>query len=49
MAGRTSEAALMERALREEFGVRSRWVEDRSRNTHQNARYSVGAAQSATA
>lgn len=37
----SSEAALMERALAHEYGVPVRWVEDRSRNTHENARYSA--------
>jgi uncharacterized SAM-binding protein YcdF (DUF218 family) len=37
----SSEAALMERALAHEYGVPVRWIEDRSRNTHENARYSA--------
>lgn len=37
----SSEATLMERALANEYGVPVRWVEDRSRNTHENARYSA--------
>lgn len=36
-----SEAALMRRALEDEFGVRVRWVEEGSRNTHENARLSA--------
>ncbi len=40
LGGMASEAALMERALRLEYGVPVRWIEDRSRNTRQNARYS---------
>lgn len=39
--GAASEAALMERSLSREFGVPVRWIEDRSRNTHENARYSA--------
>lgn len=34
-----SEAALMARALREEFDVRVKWLEDKSRNTYENALY----------
>jgi uncharacterized SAM-binding protein YcdF (DUF218 family) len=33
----TPEAQLMRDALEQEFGVPVRWVEDRSRNTHENA------------
>ena len=36
----TSEAVLMRNALGREFGVPVRWIEDVSRNTHENARYS---------
>jgi uncharacterized SAM-binding protein YcdF (DUF218 family) len=35
--GRRPEAAVMQRALAEEYGVRVSWTEDRSRNTHENA------------
>ena len=35
--GGTAEAALMQRALEEEFGVKVRWAEDRSRDTRTNA------------
>jgi uncharacterized SAM-binding protein YcdF (DUF218 family) len=35
--GGTEEALLMKRALEEEFGVRVKWVEDRSRDTRTNA------------
>lgn len=35
-----SEAELMARTL-EEFGVRTQWIEGRSRNTHENALYSA--------
>jgi uncharacterized SAM-binding protein YcdF (DUF218 family) len=36
-SGGESEAKLMQEALQQEFGVTVRWVEDRSRNTHENA------------
>jgi uncharacterized SAM-binding protein YcdF (DUF218 family) len=36
--GGTEEALVMKRALEEEFGVAVRWVENRSRDTHTNAR-----------
>jgi uncharacterized SAM-binding protein YcdF (DUF218 family) len=36
-----TEASLMRAALEQEFGVPVRWVEDRSRNTHENARLSA--------
>lgn len=36
-----TEAALMREALEREFGVDVRWSEDRSRNTHENARYTA--------
>jgi uncharacterized SAM-binding protein YcdF (DUF218 family) len=36
-----SEAAIMRDALEDEYGVAVRWLEDRSRNTHENARYSA--------
>ena len=35
--GGESEAKLMRDALEREFGIAVRWVEDRSRNTHENA------------
>lgn len=35
--GGTPEAVLMKKALEEEFGIRVRWVEPGSRNTHENA------------
>jgi uncharacterized SAM-binding protein YcdF (DUF218 family) len=37
----TREADLMRRVLEEEFGVKVRWVENRSRNTSENARYAA--------
>ena len=37
IAQRPPEALLMRRALDEEYGVAVRWVETRSRNTHENA------------
>lgn len=37
--GGTSEATLMRDALAEEFGVKVRWLEARSRTTHENARF----------
>lgn len=36
-----TEAAIMKKALQDEFGVSVRWAEDRSRNTHENARMSA--------
>ena len=36
-----TEAAVMKQALQDEFGVAVRWAEDRSRNTHENARMSA--------
>jgi uncharacterized SAM-binding protein YcdF (DUF218 family) len=36
-----AEGRLMQAALEREFGVSARWVEDRSRNTHENAVYSA--------
>lgn len=35
--GGTPEAVLMKNALEQEFGIKIRWVEARSRNTHENA------------
>jgi len=35
--GYAAEAELMREALEQEYGVKVRWVEDRSYNTHQNA------------
>jgi uncharacterized SAM-binding protein YcdF (DUF218 family) len=35
------EAELMDRALRDSFGMQARWVEPRSRDTHENAQYSA--------
>ena len=40
-SGEPTEAAVMKAALEDEFGVPVRWVEDRSRNTHENARMSA--------
>lgn len=40
--GGTPEAEVMRAALQNEFGVPVRWIEPRSRNTHQNARNSAG-------
>jgi uncharacterized SAM-binding protein YcdF (DUF218 family) len=37
----SSEASLMEQALAREYGVAVRWIEPRSRNTRENARYSA--------
>jgi uncharacterized SAM-binding protein YcdF (DUF218 family) len=39
--GGQPEAVLMSRSLAEEFGVKVRWVEARSRDTHENARFSA--------
>lgn len=39
-AGDAAESAVMARSLREDFGVTPRWIETRSRNTWENARYS---------
>ncbi len=41
LSGGASEASLMRDALQDEFGVAVRWVEDRSRNTHENAQMSA--------
>lgn len=35
--GGAAEAVLMERALQDEFGIRVKWAEPKSRNTHENA------------
>lgn len=37
LSGGASEASLMRAALEDEFGVAVRWLEDRSRSTHENA------------
>ena len=37
----SSEAAIMRVVLEAEYGVAVRWIEDRSRNTHENARFSA--------
>jgi uncharacterized SAM-binding protein YcdF (DUF218 family) len=39
--GGTEEAVLMKRALEEEFGVKVKWVENRSRDTRTNARFTA--------
>lgn len=39
--GNLSEGEIMGNALRDEFGVPARWVETRSNNTRENARYSA--------
>ena len=36
-----SEARLMDRSLREDFGLQARWLENKSDNTHENARFSA--------
>ena len=36
-----SEARLMDRSLREDFGLHARWLENKSDNTHENARFSA--------
>ncbi len=36
-----TEAAIMKKALEQEFGVAVRWAEDHSQNTHENARMSA--------
>lgn len=38
--GGTPEAHLMRAALQDEYGVQVRWIEAKSRTTHENARYS---------
>lgn len=43
---RQSEAELMAAALKNEFGVPVRWVETKSRNTFENARFSAAILQS---
>ncbi|WP_418648072.1 YdcF family protein [Thauera butanivorans] len=37
--GKTAEAVLMKAALEEDFGLTVRWVEERARDTRENARY----------
>jgi uncharacterized SAM-binding protein YcdF (DUF218 family) len=37
----SSEAAIMRAVLEAEYGVAVRWIEDRSRNTHENAQFSA--------
>jgi uncharacterized SAM-binding protein YcdF (DUF218 family) len=39
--GGETEAKLMQASLEHEFGLRVRWLEDRSRNTHENAQRSA--------
>jgi uncharacterized SAM-binding protein YcdF (DUF218 family) len=39
--GSTPEARLMRSVLESEFGVKPRWIEDRSENTRDNARFSA--------
>jgi uncharacterized SAM-binding protein YcdF (DUF218 family) len=39
--GQQTEGSLMRAALEEEFGVRVRWIEQRSRTTHENAQRSA--------
>lgn len=46
-AGDTPEALLMERVLRDEYGVPPRWVETASRDTRENARFSAVHLQAA--
>jgi uncharacterized SAM-binding protein YcdF (DUF218 family) len=41
VAGGAKEAEVMRDVLENELGVKVRWTEDRSRNTHENARYSA--------
>lgn len=37
----TAEAVLMKRSLEDEFGINVEWIEPRSRNTRENARFSA--------
>ncbi len=39
--GGTTEATLMRNALEHEFGIEVRWLESRSRTTHENARFTA--------
>jgi uncharacterized SAM-binding protein YcdF (DUF218 family) len=39
---RAAEAVIMRAALEDEFGVKVRWIEDQSRNTHENAVMAAG-------
>jgi uncharacterized SAM-binding protein YcdF (DUF218 family) len=39
--GGETEAKLMRESLQAEFGIAVRWIEDRSRTTHENALYSA--------
>ncbi len=41
VAAPPAEAPVMARVLKEDFGVEARWIEDRSRNTLENARHSA--------
>ena len=41
MGNTVPEAVLMKEALESEYGVKVRWVEDRSRNTRENAAYAA--------
>jgi len=43
----TPESLLMDQALRQSFASQARWIEQRSRDTHQNARYSAAILKSA--
>ena len=45
MGNTVPEAVLMKEALELEYGVKVRWVEDRSRNTLENALYSAANAR----
>jgi uncharacterized SAM-binding protein YcdF (DUF218 family) len=45
--GGEAEAELMREALQREFGVAVRWVENRSRTTHENAQYSAALLRAA--
>jgi uncharacterized SAM-binding protein YcdF (DUF218 family) len=46
-ANRPSVASLMAQALEQDFGVASRWLEERSTDTHQNAEYSAAILRAA--
>jgi uncharacterized SAM-binding protein YcdF (DUF218 family) len=41
LSKRPSEAGLMSSALQQEFGIQARWMETKSRNTHENAQYTA--------
>lgn len=41
LSKRPSEGGLMSSAMQQEFGIQARWIEAKSRNTHENAQFSA--------